>query len=47
MAMTEMVRLGNNIQKCLFSMGFIFSFNVCFVKGRMKVLSLTEKGKKV
>jgi hypothetical protein len=40
------VRFGNKIQNSLFSMGFIFSFNVCFGKGRMKALSLTERGKK-
>jgi hypothetical protein len=40
------VRCGNNIQIYLSSMGFIFSFNVCFGKGRIKVLFLTEKGKK-
>ena len=27
-------------------MGFLFSFNLCLGKGRMKALSLTEKGKK-
>lgn len=40
------VRRGNNVQISLSSMDFIFSFNVCFGKGRMKVLFLTEKGKK-
>lgn len=40
------VRCGNNIQISLCSMGFIFSFNLCFGKGRMKGLVLTEKGKK-
>ena len=38
---------GNNIKNSLILRSFIFSSSVVFSKGRIKILSLTEKGKKV
>ena len=39
-------RRGNNVQNCLLNNGLIFSYFIVLSRGRVKILNLTEKGKK-